>query len=103
MQNSHLEGILHIANERQDGQLRDPEHPGRPLRGNFVVPRNLIPDMQLRSGLTLTGEQRGRAMARVSEIEGQSPDDYPSHIGLYDSAALDPQPGIKLEHDPNEL
>ena len=26
-----LEGILHIPDERQDGQLRDPEHPLRPL------------------------------------------------------------------------
>jgi len=37
MQPNQLEGILHFADERQDGQLRDPEHPGRQLRGNFVA------------------------------------------------------------------
>ena len=103
MQTNFLEGILHIADERQDGQLRDPEHPGRPLRGNFVVPRNLIRDFQLRPGLMLKGEQRGRALGKLQAIEGQPPDEYASHVGLYDSTALDPQPGIKLEHDPNEL
>jgi transcription termination factor Rho len=103
MQNSHLEGILYIADERQDGQLRDPEHPGRALRGNFVVPRNLIRDMNLRSGLLLKGEQRGRALGRIQAIEGRPPDEYAERAGLYDSTALDPQPGIKLEHDPNEL
>src|SRR3954470_9623412 len=103
MQNNLLEGILHIPDERQDGQLRDPEYPGRPLRGNFVVPRNVIRDLQLRPGLLLKGEQRGRTMGRIQTIEGQPTDEYPSHIGLYDSTALDPQPGIKLEHDPNEL
>jgi transcription termination factor Rho len=103
MQNTQLEGILHFADERQDGQLRDPEHPGRPLRGNFVVPRQLIRQLQLRPGLMLKGEPRGRSLNRIQSIEGQPPDEYASHAGLYDSTALDPQPGIKLEHDPNEL
>ena len=93
----------YLADERQDGQLRDPEHPGRPLRGNFVVPRNLIRDLQLRTGLLLKGEQRGRSMGRIEAIEGRSPDEYAGRANLYDSTALDPQPGIRLEHDPNEL
>ena len=29
MNNGYLEGILHIGDERQDGQLRDPLQPGR--------------------------------------------------------------------------
>lgn len=103
MQSTQLEGILYIADERHDGQLRDPEHPGRPLRGNFVVPRNLIREFQLRPGLMLKGEQRGRAMGRLHSIEGLPPEDYAERAGLYDSTALDPQPGIRLEHDPNEL
>ena len=37
-----LEGILHIPGERQDGQLRDPLHPLRPLKGGLIVPRNMI-------------------------------------------------------------
>jgi transcription termination factor Rho len=102
MQN-FLEGILQFTDERSDGQLRDPEHPGRPLRGNIVVPRQVIRQMQLRPGLLLRGEPRGRALNRIDAIEGEPPGNYADHAGLYDSTALDPQPGIKLEHDPNEL
>src|SRR5262245_31072888 len=103
MQNNQLEGILYIPDERQDGQLRDPEQPGRPLKGNFVVPRNLIRQFQLRAGLLLKGEPRGRALGKLLAIEDRAPEDYAEVAGLYDSTALDPQPGIKLEHDPNEL
>ena len=103
MQTNQLEGILHIPDERQDGHLRDPEHPGRPVRGNFIVPRQMIRELHLRPGLLLKGEQRGRTLGRLSAIEGLPPDEYADHAGLYDSTALDPQPGIKLEHDPNEL
>jgi transcription termination factor Rho len=103
MQNAPLEGILHIPDERQDGTLRDPEQPGRPLKGNFVVPRNLIRQFQLRPGLLLKGEQRGRALGRIQAIEGEPPENYAERAGLYDSTALDPQPGIKLEHNPAEL
>ncbi|HVT88619.1 MAG TPA: transcription termination factor Rho [Tepidisphaeraceae bacterium] len=103
MNQGSLEGILQIADERQDGQLRDPEHPLRPLRGGIVVPRNIIRDLQLRAGLLLRGEQRGRALGRVQAIEGRSPEEYAERIHLYDGTALDPQPMLKLEHDPNEL
>ena len=103
MQNTQLEGILYFADERSDGQLRDPEHPGRPLRGNFVVPRSVIRELQLRPGLLVRGEPRGRALNRIQAIEGEAPENYADHAGLYDSTALDPEPGIKLEHDPNEL
>jgi transcription termination factor Rho len=103
MQNTQLEGILYFADERSDGQLRDPEHPGRPLRGNFVVPRNVIRELQLRPGLLVRGEPRGKALNRIEAIEGQPPADYAPHAGLYDATALDPQPGLKLEHDPAEL
>ena len=103
MNQALLEGILHIANERQDGQLRYPAHPLRPLRGGIVVPRNLIREYQLRPGLLLKGEQRGRTLGKVQSIEGRTPTDYAERTHLYDSTALDPQPMIKLEHDPNEL
>src|SRR5450432_4897820 len=98
-----LEGILYIADDRQDGQLRDPAHPLRPLRGGIVVPRNTIRQLQLRPGLMLKGEQRGRALGKVFSVEGRSPQDYAEQTHLYDGTALDPQPMIKLEHDPNEL
>src|SRR5438046_8768476 len=99
-----LEGILHIPDERQDGQLRDPLHPLRPARpGGIVVPRPLIRDLRLRPGLLLAGPQKGRALGRVQTIEGGSPDEYIAKTPLYDATALDPEPMLKLEHDPAEL
>jgi transcription termination factor Rho len=99
-----LEGILHIPDERQDGQLRDPDQPLRPLRaGNVVVPRPLIRELRLRPGLLLTGPQKGRTLARVQTIEGCSPDEYIAKTPLYEATALDPQPMLKLEHNPAEL
>jgi transcription termination factor Rho len=99
-----LEGILHIADERQDGQLRDPAHPGRPLKGGIVVPRNVIRDLKLRPGLLLRADQRGRAIGRIQAIEGRAVEDYAEQAThIYDSVALDPQPQIKLEHNPTEL
>ena len=99
-----LEGILHIGDERQDGQLRDPAQPGRPLKGGIVVPRNLIRDLKLRPGLLLRADQRGRAIGRIQSIEGRPVEDYAEFAThLYDSTALDPQPMIKLEHNPTEF
>ena len=98
-----LEGILHIPDERQDGQLRDPLHPLRPVRGGIVVSRQLIRDLHLRPGLMLTGPLRGRSLGKIDSIEGRSPDEYVEKTALYDSTALDPQPMIKLEHSSIEL
>src|SRR5436190_2131805 len=98
-----LEGILHIADERQDGQLRDPAQPLRPLKGGIVVPRNVIRELQLCPGLMLKGEQRGRALGKVASIEGRPHEEYAERTHLYESIALDPHPMIKLEHDPNEV
>jgi transcription termination factor Rho len=102
-QQHEVEGILYQADERQDGQLRDPAYPGRVLRGSIVVPRNVIRDLRLRPGLLLKGTTRGRALARVSQVEGLPPDEYAEKIHLYESTPLDPQPGLKLEHNPEEL
>jgi transcription termination factor Rho len=98
-----LEGILQFADERQDGQLRDPQHPLRPVRGNIVVPRQLIREMHLRPGLLLSGSPRGRTLNKLDSIEGRSPDEYSDKTALYDSTALDPQPMMKLEHNRAEL
>jgi transcription termination factor Rho len=96
-----LEGILHIPDERQDGQLRDPEHPLRPLRRG-IVPRRLIRELKLRPGLMLSGIPRGQGLEKVDSIEGRDPMDYSEMTTLYDSTALDPEPMIRLEHNPSE-
>lgn len=103
MSTAQLEGILHFVDERQDGQLRDPRQLLRPLPGNFVVPRQVIREMRLRPGLMLKGDPKGRTLSRFSEIEGRAPDAYHDTTALYDATALDPQPMIRLEHDPKEL
>ena len=103
MSTATIEGILQVADERQDGQLRDPNHPLRPVRGNFVVGRQTIREMRLRPGLLLRGLPRGRMLDRIETIEGRPPDEYVDKIALYDATALDPEPQLKLEHNPAEL
>jgi transcription termination factor Rho len=103
MNNGHVEGILHVADERQDGQLRDPAHLLRPARGNLIVPRQVIRDMKLRPGLLLSGSPRGRVLNRIDQIEGRAPADYVDKVALYEATALDPAPMLRLEHNPAEL
>ncbi len=98
-----LEGILYIADERKDGQLRDPVHPLRPLGQGIFVPRQLIKDMRLRSGLMLKGDGQGKTMQRIHSIEGRTPDEYAGATHLYESTALDPHPMLKLENSPTEF
>ena len=103
MTNGHVEGLLQVADERQDGQLRDPNFPLRPARGNLIVPRSLIRELQLRPGLLLRGTPRGRVLGKIDTIEGRPPDEYGETTPLYDATALDPEPVLKLEHNPAEL
>jgi len=98
-----LEGILQFTDERRDGQLRDPLHPLRPLRGGVVVSRQMIRDLRLRPGVMLRGDPRGKMLGRVSAIEGRPVDEYAGTTPLYDATALDPQPMLKLEHNPTEF
>ena len=101
MQSELVEGVLQIADERRDGELRDPKQLLRPVRGLFV-PRQMIREMKLRPGLLISGAVRGRQIIQIKTIEGQVPDVYYDNTHLYDGTALDPQPMIRLEHDPKE-
>src|SRR5829696_9123918 len=103
MQNGQVEGILQTTDERKDGELRDPQHPLRAVRGNIVVPKQVIRQLQLRPGLLLKGTPRGRNLDRIEQIEGLHPDEYASKIHLYEGTALDPAPMLKLEHNPAEI
>ena len=102
MKDTELEGILQIADDRQDGQLRDPVHPLRPV-GGILVPRQLIRELKLRPGLLVRGDAKGRHLRRINSIEGLSVDEYAQRVTLYDSTPVDPHPMIKLEHDPAEM
>jgi transcription termination factor Rho len=97
-----IEGILNIPpGDRRDGQLRDPKHPLKPVNG-IVIPKQVIHQLQLRPGLLLKGTPRGKMLDRFESIEGLPPADYAEKAHLYEGTALDPQPMIKLEHDPKE-
>jgi transcription termination factor Rho len=101
--NGHCEGLLAVTDERQDGQLRDPAYPLRSVHGNITVPRKLIQELKLRPGLLLKGSPRGHSMDHIDTIEGKSTDEWVGKIALYDSTALDPEPVLKLEHNPTEF
>ena len=103
MSSASVEGILQVTDERQDGQLRDPVHPLRPARGNLKVSKQVIREYRLRPGLLLKGLPRGQMLDRIETIEGRPPDEYTERTALYDATALDPQPVLKLEHNPSEL
>ncbi|MCS7034600.1 MAG: transcription termination factor Rho [Phycisphaerae bacterium] len=103
MSDNRIEGILHQADERSDGTLRDPAQLLRPLKGGITVPRGLARDLRLKPGLLLQVETRGKQVARVVAIEGMDPADWADHVGIYDSTALDPSPMLRLEHRPDEL
>ncbi len=92
-----------MPDERRDGQLRDPAHLLRPTQPNVVVPRPLIEALKLRPGLLIEVEVRGNRAERLRTIEGKPWDVYSKLIPIYDAVALDPQPQIKLEHDPKEF
>lgn len=102
MASAELEGILQFTDDRRDGQLRDPVQPLRPVAGNVVVPRQMIRDLNLRAGVQLKGKAKGNALASVESIEGVHPDDYAHVTTIYDATALDPEPWMRLEHNPAE-
>jgi transcription termination factor Rho len=97
------EGLLHIKDEKADGQLRDPLQPLKPLDGGLIVPRQLIRELRLRPGLLLRSVVKGKHANRITAIEGQPPADYVDRITLYDATPVDPHPMIRLEHNPAEL
>ncbi|HEX8323659.1 MAG TPA: transcription termination factor Rho [Tepidisphaeraceae bacterium] len=99
-----VEGFLQIADERRDGDLRDPSHPLRPVRpGGVYVPRKMWVDRGLRPGLLVQGEVRGKQLFRITRVENVPFPEWTPPTAIYDATALDPAPQIKLEHNPAEL
>jgi transcription termination factor Rho len=66
------------------------------------VPRQLIRELNLRPGLLIKGEVRGRTLARIETIEGRPPEDYAALIPFYETTVVDPEPQIRVEHSPTE-
>jgi transcription termination factor Rho len=101
MSHQPLQGVLHLPDDRKDGQLRDPANLLRSL--GPIVPRNLWANLKLRPGLLLSVEHNGRSVQRVLQIEQQPPESYADRKYILDLTAIDPQPQIRLEHAPDEL
>ncbi len=97
-----IEGVLQQLDERKEGQLREPNALLRPVKGSITVPKEIIARHRLKPGLLLTGRVRGGKLVHIEQIEGRSPEEWESRTTIYDSTALDPQPVLRLEHDPNE-
>jgi transcription termination factor Rho len=97
------EGVLSLFDEKSDATLRDVAHPLRPAKGNIVVPRGLIRELNLRPGLLLKGVPNGRSLNKIETIEGKPTEQYIGTLPLYDTTAMDPEPVLKLEHNPEEL
>ena len=99
-----VEGLIQTKDERKDSELRDVAAPLRAARpGGIIVPRRMVVELQLRPGTLIEGEMRGRALHRVTKIEGTPINEYQPRHAIYESTALDPAPQIKLEHNPAEL
>ena len=106
---STLVGVLHTPNDRADGGLRDPDNLLSPLRPGGgarapVIPRKVIDEHKLRPGNLLTVTVRGNGKLKdVLLVEDMRPALWRQTPAIYDSVALDPEPQIRLEHDPREL
>ena len=94
-------GILHLPDDRKDGQLRDPVNPLKPVNSQIIVARQFINENRLKTGQLISGTLKGRHLSRLTAIEGINPADF-NPTCLYDGTAIDPQPQLKLEHSPTE-
>ncbi len=107
-QQAEIEGLLHTVSDRSDATLRDPTQPLRPAKGSntLIIPRQIIERFRIRQGALVSGVVRGRTI-EVRQIEGKPVNGNGPQASetntLYESAAIDPQPRMKLEHDPAEL
>ena len=100
---AEFEGILYTKTERGDGELRDPANLLRPAPGNWIVPRNRMTELHLRPGVLIAGHAKGRSVNRIETVEGGPADAFVASTAIYDGTALDPEPQLRLEHDPAEL
>jgi transcription termination factor Rho len=96
-----ITGILHLPDDRKDGQLRDSVNPLKSVPGQLIIARQFITDNRLKSGQLISGTLKGRHLSRLTAIEGVDPADF-KPICMYEADAIDPQPQLKLEHSPTE-
>ena len=105
--NVEIEGVLQIA-EAGHGYLRSVRYSYTPESTDPVVPRDLVEQLKLETGLFLQGhavEQQGRGpiVASVSSINGDDPSAWGDHQPFKTLVACDPDERIRLESDKDEV
>jgi transcription termination factor Rho len=100
--------VLQIL-EQQHGYLRSPKGDYRPEPGDAIVPRSLITELGLESGVELTalaipnGDGNSPCVARVESINGHENESWSKRVPFRNLVAEDPTERIRLELDPEEL
>ena len=101
---SVLAGVLYTPNDRADGTLRDPDTLLKKLPDAPAIPRKVIDELRLRPGNLLQVTLRPNGKLRdVVLVEGMDPQAWVRTTPILEAVPLDPQPQIRLEHDPKEL
>ena len=101
-------GVLQIG-EQQHGYLRCPKSDYRPETDDAVVPKSLIVELGLESGVELCGMaipdggKNPPCLARIDSINGQDHADWSGRTPFRNLVAEDPTERIRLELDPEEL
>jgi len=104
-----VHGVLQVT-EAGHGCLRSASNNYNPDPTDPVVPRELVQEMQLETGLELTGlaakdPKPGRApwLLKIETINDVSPEELPEHTPFKDLVAEDPTERIRLEVSGDEL
>jgi len=104
-----VEGVLDLL-EQGHGCLRSAANDFRPETGDPVVPRSLIRELNLESGVELKGmavasERQGTShcLAQIQSINGHESQVWQDRKPFKDLIAEDPVERIRLEHDPEDL
>jgi len=98
-----VSGVLQVT-EAGHGCLRSASNDYNALPADPVIPRELIQEMQLETGLELAGlaapdSNPGRApwLVKIEKINGVAPEELPEHTPFKDLVAEDPTERIRLE------
>ena len=98
-----VSGVLQVT-EAGHGCLRSASNDYNALPTDPVIPRELIEEMQLETGLELAGlaapdSNPGRApwLLKIEKINGVAPEELPEHTPFKDLVAEDPTERIRLE------
>jgi transcription termination factor Rho len=104
-----VSGVLQVT-EAGHGCLRSSSNDYNPAQTDPIVPRELVQEMQLETGLELAGlavadpnPGRGAWLLKIGTINGEAPENYSKRTLFKDLVAEDPTERIRLEVSGDEL